>query len=67
MHEYEKSILKYIWTNRIRISGFLMVLDDVKVWIDSKQPKEQDGMLKIDWNKLEPRLQFAWRSRIFEF
>ena len=44
-----------------------MFLRDVKVWIDSRDSKECKGMVKIDWNKLEPRLQVAWSARFFDF
>ena len=44
-----------------------MFLNDVKVWIDSKDTKECNGRLRINWNELKPRLQVAWSARFFDF
>ena len=48
MHENWKSNFEKEEQTEFWFSCFLMVLDDVRVWTDSKKPKEQDGMLKID-------------------
>ena len=44
-----------------------MFLRVVKVWNDSGDFKECDGIFKIDWNKLEPRLQVTWSAWFFDF
>ena len=67
---YPDSLQTWCWSwinNQNWISWFLMFLRDVKVWIDSRDSKECKGMLKIDWNKLEPRLQVAWSAQFFVF
>ena len=42
-----------------------MVLKDIRVWIDSKDLKECNEMLGINWIELELWLQVAWKARFF--
>ena len=65
MHDNQKSILEKSWQTEFWISCFWMVLWLVKVWIDSRGFKECNGVLGINWNDLKPRLQVAWKARIF--
>ena len=66
MHESQNTILDFSRTNRFRISQLWIVLDDVRVWIDSRGVKESVGHLKIDGKRLEVWLHFAWEARFFE-
>ena len=56
-----------MWQTEIVFSQFLMFLRVVKVWIDSKDLKECNVVLGINWNELNPRLQVAWKAQIFGF
>ena len=67
MHECEKSKFENSRTNRIRFSWFWMVLNDVRVWIDSKDLKECNEHLKIGWEWLEIGFPLACAPRFFQF
>ena len=67
MHDKQNSNFEKGWTNQNWISWFLMFLNIVKVWNDSKDTKERVWMLRIGWIDPKPRLQIAWKTRFFDF
>ena len=59
--------MNFSWTSKIRISRFLMLFGNVKVWFASGDVKEPVGHLKNDWEWLEIGFPLAWETRFFEF
>ena len=67
MHEKQEPILEKVWANRIRISCFWMVWNEVSIWNHSWGIKECNGHLRIDWKRLELGFPIASRTRFFQF
>ena len=66
MHENWKSILEKDEQTEIVFAGFWMFLNDVRVWIDSKDLKECNGVLGIGWIEAKLGLPVASSARFFE-